>query len=47
MLPAAAGSYYFQVSGALLPTDYNVYVYGDDHAATYEPGNVSQDSAEH
>lgn len=46
VLPAAAGTYYFQVSGALLPTDYSVYVYGDDYADTYEPSNDGEGGAE-
>lgn len=31
--------WYFQVSGAVIPTTYSVFVYGDDYADTEEPTN--------
>lgn len=42
VLPATDDPYYFQVSGALLPTTYSVYVYGADFVDINEPGNDAQ-----
>lgn len=39
VLPAGNGTYYFQVSGALLPTPYSAYVYGAPHVDTNEGSN--------
>ncbi|MFA5550571.1 MAG: hypothetical protein WDA03_03040 [Trueperaceae bacterium] len=45
VLPAADDTYYFQVSGATLPTQYDVFVYGSDYLDLGEPGNDSQAGA--
>lgn len=39
VLPAGNDTYYFQVSGALLPTPYSAYVYGAPHVDTNEGSN--------
>lgn len=39
VLPAGNDTYYFQVSGALLPTPYSVFVYGAPHVDTNEGNN--------
>lgn len=42
VLPADNDTYYFQVSGAVVPTTYSVYVYGAPFVDLNEPANDSE-----
>ena len=45
VLAASNETLYFEVSGAQLPTEYSIYVYGADHVDTNEPINDSEITA--